>query len=55
MESRRSWSRKEDVRIMLALARGRSPWQVAKTLHQDLGRTKRAIDTRARKLYREAC
>ena len=49
---KRAWKDKEETRITLALAKEYSPWRIAVMLSGDLGRTRRAVETRARDIMR---
>lgn len=50
MKISNSWTPEEDARIFAELDRGRKPWVIARDLSAELGRTKRAVDTRTRAL-----
>lgn len=49
----RKWNKVEDELIKGKLSEGKSEWEVAKDLSNDLKRSKRSVDSRARRLKNE--
>jgi hypothetical protein len=47
------WAKDEIDQIKAELDKGLTPWYVAKTLSAKLGRTRRAVDSKARKVARQ--
>ena len=52
MSRRRKWTQPERDRIGLELAKGQTSWEIAKKYSGELRRTKRSIESQARKQHK---
>ena len=52
MSKRRKWTQPERDRIGLELTKGQTSWEIAKKYSSELKRTKRSVESQARKQHK---